>query len=75
MDQHPKDALMVWAGTLLGGAGGWYGSSRIAAAYALPLGAWGPLVGGLIGAMAGSALTKKILSDPGAIPQIATDEA
>ncbi len=75
MDQNSKDALMVWAGTLLGGAGGWYGSSRLAATYAAPLGTWGPLVGGLIGAMAGATLTKMILSDPGAVPQIEIDEA
>ncbi|MGB5495034.1 MAG: hypothetical protein WBM97_11220 [Sedimenticolaceae bacterium] len=75
MDQHSKDALMVWAGTFLGAAGGWYGSSRLAATYASPLGSWGPLLGGLIGAMAGATLTKTILSDPGAVPQIEIDEA
>ena len=74
MDQQSKDSLVVWAGTILGGAGGWMGSSRLAAAYAYPLGTWGRLAGGLIGAVVGAALTKMIVSDSGAMPQIEADE-
>lgn len=74
MDQNSKDALMVWAGTFLGAAGGWYGVSRLAATYASPLGSWGPLLGGLVGATAGAALTKMMLSDPGAVSEIEMDE-
>lgn len=69
MDQNSKDSLMIWAGTILGAAGGWWGATRLAARYAVPLGAWGVLAGGVVGAIAGSVLTKKIVNDPGAMPQ------
>jgi len=74
MDQHSKDSLVVWAGTLLGAAGGWWGSARLAAVYAHPLGTLGTLAGGLIGAVAGATLTKMIVSDQGAMPQIEVNE-
>jgi len=74
MDQNSKASLVVWAGTLLGGAGGWLGSARLAAAYAYPLGTFGKAVGGLVGAVAGAALTRMIVKGEGAIPQIETDE-
>ena len=74
MDQNSKDALVVWAGTILGGAGGWLGSARLAAVYGHSLGTWGRLAGGLIGAVAGAALTKMVVSDQGALPHIGTDE-
>jgi len=73
MNQNSKDSLVIWAGTILGATGGWWGSSRLAAAYAVPLGTWGVLAGGLIGAVAGATLTKMIVTDPGAIPQIEID--
>jgi hypothetical protein len=74
MDQNSKDALVVWAGTILGAAGGWLGSGRLAAGYGLPLGTWGKLAGGLIGAVAGAALTKMIVTDQNVIPEIGEDE-
>jgi len=74
MDQNSKDALVVWAGTILGGAGGWLGSARLATAYGASLGTWGKVAGGLIGAVAGAALTKMMVSDQGATPQIGSDE-
>jgi uncharacterized membrane protein YeaQ/YmgE (transglycosylase-associated protein family) len=74
MDQNSKDSLVVWAGTMLGGAAGWLASSRVAAAYAYPLGTWGKVAAGLLGAVAGTALTKMVLSDQGAMPQIEADE-
>lgn len=74
MEQKSKNALVVWAGTILGAAGGYWGASRLAAAYALPLGTWGVAAGGLIGAIAGATLTKLVVDDPGAIPQLETDE-
>ena len=74
MDQHSKDSLVVWAGTVLGGTGGWLGSARVAATFGYSLGTWGKLAGGLIGAVAGAALTKKLVSDQGAVPQIGGDE-
>jgi len=74
MDQNSKDALVVWAGTILGAAGGWMGASRLAAAYADGLGPWGKFTGGLLGAVAGAALTKKIMTDQGAMPQVEMEE-
>lgn len=74
MDQNSKDALVVWAGTILGAAGGWWGTSRLAMAYAYPIGTLGTLAGGLIGAVAGAALTKTIVSDSGALPQMEISE-
>lgn len=74
MDQNSKDALVVWAGTIFGAAGGWWGASRLAAAQGLPLGTWGTVAGALLGALAGGALTKMVVGDPGAVPQIETED-
>ena len=74
MDQHSKDSLVVWAGTILGGTGGWLGSARLAATFGHSLGTWGKVAGGLIGAVAGAALTKKLVSDEVAMPQIGANE-
>lgn len=74
MDQNSKDALVVWAGTILGAAGGWMGASRLAAAYAVSLGPWGKFTGGLLGAVAGAALTKKMVSDQGVMPAVEIEE-
>ena len=74
MDQNSKDALVVWAGTALGAAGGWMGSSRLAAAYSVALGPWGKVAGGLLGAVAGAALTKMMMGNEGAMPQIEIEE-
>ena len=74
MDQNSKDALVVWAGTVLGCAGGWLGSARLAAASGYSLGTWGKLAAGLIGAAAGAALTKMVISDQGEVPQLGADE-
>jgi hypothetical protein len=70
MDQNSKNSLVVWAGTILGAAGGWWGTTRLAATYAVPLGAWSVLGGSALGAIAGAVLTKMIVSDQGAITQI-----
>lgn len=74
MDQNSKDALVVWAGTILGATGGWMGSSRLAGAYVGALGPWGKVAGGLLGAVAGAALTKMIVGDQGAMPSVEIEE-
>ena len=74
MEQYSKDSLVVCAGTILEADGGWMGSSRLAAAYAVALGPWGKFAGGLLGAVAGAALTKKIVSNQGAMPQVEIEE-
>ena len=74
MDQNSKNALVVWTGTILGAAGGYWGSARLATAYGLPLGTWGMVTGGLLGAVVGAALTKMVISNPGAIPRLDSEE-
>lgn len=69
MQQKSKDALVIWVGTMLGGAGGWMGAVRLATTYAVPTGVWG-VVGGVIGAVTGAAMTKMIVDDPGALPSL-----
>jgi len=73
MQQKSKDALVVWAGTALGGLGGWWGVTRLAATYSVPIGAWGVLAGGVIGAITGAVVTKTIVDDPGVIPFVETE--
>ena len=68
MNQESKDALKIWAGTILGGAGGWLGATKLISRYGLPASTWGVIAGGLLGAFAGAALTKMIVQDPGAVP-------
>ena len=73
MQQKSKDSLVIWAGIILGGAGGWWGVTRLTTVLSLPLGTWGVLAGGVIGAITGAALTSVIINDPGAIPRHETD--
>lgn len=74
MDQNSKDSLVVWAGTILGAAGGWWGATRLATTYVFPLGTWGALAGGVVGSIVGATLTKMVVNDPGAIPQFKESE-
>lgn len=74
MDQNSKDSVVIWIGTVIGAAGGWWGVTRLAATYAVPLGTWGAVGGGLIGAIAGATVTKMVVNDPGAIPQLEGNE-
>ena len=61
MEKNTQDALVVWAGTLAGGAGGWWTVAKLGAKYGMNIGPWGAVAGGLVGAMAGATLSKKIL--------------
>lgn len=74
MDQSSKDSLVVWVGTILGAAGGWWGATRLAATYALPLGTWGRVAGVVVGSIVGTTLTKMVVNDPGAMPQFKENE-
>jgi outer membrane lipoprotein SlyB len=67
VQQKSKNSLAIWTGTVLGGVGGWIGSSRLASMYTAPLGIWGVIAGSLLGAVAGATLTKLVVDDPGAI--------
>ncbi len=70
MDQHSKDALGVWAATILGGVGGWWGTARLAATYGNPIGTGALVAGALAGAAAGAVLGKLLLSDPSVLPEM-----
>ena len=61
MEKNTQDALVLWAGTLAGGAGGWLTVAKLAAKYGMNIGPWGAVAGGLVGALAGATLSKKIL--------------
>ena len=61
MDKNTQDALMVWAGTLAGGAGGWWTVAKLGARFGMNVGPWGTIAGGLLGALAGAALSKRFL--------------
>lgn len=67
MNQQSKDALGIWATTLLGGLGGWWGAGRLATSFGIPLGTSGLVAGVILGATAGAVLGKLILQDPGAM--------
>ncbi len=61
MDKNTQDALVVWAGTLAGGAGGWWTVAKLGARFGMNIGPWGAVAGGLLGALAGASLSKKFL--------------
>ena len=61
MDKNTQDALVVWAGTLAGGAGGWWTVAKLGARFGMNIGPWGAVAGGLLGALAGASLSKKLL--------------
>ena len=61
MEKNTQDALMVWAGTLAGGAGGWWTVAKLGARFGMNIGPWGSIAGGLLGALAGATLSKKFL--------------
>ena len=61
MEKNTQDALVVWAGTLAGGAGGWLTVAKLSAKFGMNIGPWGVVAGGLVGALAGATLSKKFL--------------
>ena len=69
MEKNTQDALTIWAGTLAGGAAGWWSVGKLGARFGLVVGPWGAVAGGLIGALAGASLSKKYLeASQGALP-------
>ncbi|MCP3868790.1 MAG: hypothetical protein GY703_11975 [Gammaproteobacteria bacterium] len=63
MENQTKNALLVWGSTLAGGTGGWWVTGRICKSLGVKVAPWGPVVGGLIGALASAALSKNMLAD------------
>ncbi|MEN8762291.1 MAG: hypothetical protein ABF290_07635 [Thiogranum sp.] len=70
MDKSTKNALLIWAATIAGGAGGSWASTRMGASLGLRLGPWGAVAGALIGSVAGATLSKRMLGDVDAMPKV-----
>lgn len=69
MEKNTQDALVIWASTFAGGAGGWWAVAKLGARFGLKLGPWGAVAGGVVGALAGASLSKKYLeTSPGSLP-------
>ena len=64
MDTNVKNSLLVAGSAIAGGAGGSWAATRLGAALGLTLGPWGSAAGAMLGAMASTALAKKILGEP-----------
>ncbi len=75
MDKSSKNALVIWAATIAGGAGGSWASTRLGARFGLALGPWGAVVGAVIGAVAGATLSKRLLGEgeSNALPEVERD--
>ena len=70
MDKSTKNALLIWAATIAGGAGGSWASTRMGATLGLRLGPWGAVAGALIGSVAGATLSKRLLGDVESMPEV-----
>jgi len=70
MDKSKKNALLIWAATIAGGAGGSWASTRMGATLGLRLGPWGAVAGALIGSVAGATLSKRLLGDVETMPEV-----
>lgn len=68
MDNNIKNSLMLAGGAITGGYGGSWVAQRLCAAMNCSLGPWGSAIGAMLGAMAGTALTKTMMGDPQVIP-------
>jgi hypothetical protein len=74
VDKSSKGALVIWAATIAGGAGGSWATTRIGANLGLRLGPWGAVAGALVGAIAGATLSKRILDEATPGPGIETEQ-
>ena len=64
MDTNVKNSLLLAGSAIAGGAGGSWAATRLGAALGLSLGPWGSVAGAMLGAMASTALAKKMLGEP-----------
>ena len=64
MDTNVKNSLLVAGSAIAGGAGGSWVATRLGAALGFTLGPWGSAAGAMLGAMASTALAKKMLGEP-----------
>lgn len=64
MDTNIKNSLLLAGSAMAGGMGGSWAATRLGAALGLSLGPWGSAAGAMLGAMASTALAKKLLGEP-----------
>lgn len=64
MDTNVKNSLLMAGSAIAGGAGGSWAATRLGAALGLSLGPWGSAAGAMLGAMASTALARKMLGEP-----------
>ena len=64
MDTNVKNSLLIAGSAIAGGAGGSWAATRLGAALGLTLGPWGSAAGAMLGALASTALAKKMLGEP-----------
>ena len=77
MDPNIKNSLLLAGSAIAGGMGGSWAATRLGAAFGLTLGPWGSAIGGMLGAMASTALAKKFVGEPQPMfgYQLAAEEA
>ena len=64
MDTNIKNSLLIAGSAIAGGMGGSWAATRLGAALGLSLGPWGSAIGGMLGAMASTALAKRFIGEP-----------
>ena len=64
MDTNIKNSLILAGSAIAGGMGGSWAATRLGAAFGLSLGPWGSAIGGMLGAMASTALAKRFVGEP-----------
>lgn len=69
MDNNIKNSLLLAGGAIAGGYGGSWIAQRVCTAVGCTLGPWGTAIGAVLGAMAGSALTKSMLGEEEIVPE------
>ena len=68
MQQTTQKALIVGGTALAGGVVGKWAAARLATSFGMQLGPWGPVLGALIGAFAGSMLSSQFAGESEALP-------
>ena len=63
MQQSTQRALIIGGTSLVGGVAGKWAAGRIATNFGMQLGPWGPVLGALLGAIAGSLLSNQAVAE------------
>lgn len=70
MDNNVKNSLLMAGSALAGGYGGSWAAQHLCKALGCSLGPWGPAIGAVLGAMATTAVTKSMIGDTQAFPDL-----